>query len=155
MYHKLEEYVQIDLRTGGKEYEFAQTHVFYNDSPYVEKTIADEADYLLADDMANLKKIVKNDKAIYSYVVFFSKYVNPTSEAANIIVRYLKEYKDKIDDANILLFIKKVGNQNPFLKELIRANIDNTNNEMSATVAQIIASGFDKDEDIQELFYYQ
>ena len=70
MYHKLEEYVQIDLRNGGKEYEFAQTHVFYNDSPYVEKTIADEADYLLADDMANLKKIVKNDKAIYSYVVF-------------------------------------------------------------------------------------
>ena len=151
MYHKLEEYVQIDLRNGGKEYEFAQTHVFYNDSPYVEKTIADEADYLLADDMANLKKIVKNDKAIYSYVVFFSKYVNPTSEAANIIVRYLKEYKDKIDDANILLFIKKVGNQNPFLKELIRANIDNTNNEMSATVAQIIASGFDNDEDIQKL----
>lgn len=151
MYHKLEEYVQIDLRTGGKEYEFAQTHVFYNDSPYVEKTIADGADYLLADDMTNLKMIVKNDKAIYSYIVFFSKYVNPTSEAANIIVRYLKEHKDKIDDANILLFIKKVGNQKPFLKELIRANIDNINNEMSATVAQIIASDFDNDEDIQEL----
>ena len=151
MYHKLEEYVQIDLRTGGKEYEFAQTHVFYNDSPYVEKTIADEADYLLADDMANLKKIVNDDKAIYLYIVFFSKYVNPTSEAANIIVRYLKEHKDKIDDANILLFIKKVGNQESFLKELIKANIDNTNSEMSATVAQIIASGFDKDEDIQEL----
>lgn len=151
MYHKLDEYVQIDLRTGGKEYKFAQTHVFYNDSPYVEKTIADEVDYLLADDMANLKKIVNDDKAIYLYIVFFSKYVNPTSEAANIIVRYLKEHKDKIDDANILLFIKKVGNQESFLKELIKANIDNTNSEMSATVAQIIASGFDKDEDIQEL----
>ncbi len=151
MYHKLDEYVQINLRTGGKEYEFAQTHVFYNDSPYVEKTIADEAHYLLADDMANLKKIVKGEKAIYSYIVFFSKYISPTSEAANIIVRYLKENKNIIDDVNILLFLNKVGDQKPLLKELVMANINKTSNEMSATVAQIIASDFDKDEDIQNL----
>lgn len=151
MYHKLDEYVQIDLRTGGKEYEFAQFHAFYNDSPYVEKTIADEADYLLANDMANLKKIVRDDKGIYSYIVFFSKYVNPTSKAANIIVKYLIENKVKIDDANILLFLKKVGRQKSLLKELVISHIDNTNNEMSATVAQIIAVEFDKDEDIKNL----
>ena len=151
MYHKLDDYVQLNLSTGGREYEFAQMHLFYNDSPYVEKTIADEANYLLAYGMANLKKIVKEDKKIYTYIVFFSKYVSPTSEAAKIIVKYLYENKDKIDDANILLFLKKVGNQKPLLKELIMANIDNTNNEMSATVAKIIASDFDKDKDIQNL----
>ena len=58
MYHKLDEYVQLNLRTGGKEYEFVQMDIFYNNSPYIEKTIVDEVDYLLADDMANLKKIV-------------------------------------------------------------------------------------------------
>lgn len=151
MYHKLDEYIQLNLNAGGKEYKFAQTHIFYNDSPYIEKTIADEADYLLADDMANLKKIAMDGKYIYSYIVFFSKYVNPTSNAARIIVKYLNENKDKIDDANILLFLQKVGDQKQFLKELIINNIDNTNNEMSATVAQIIASDFDKDEDIQNL----
>lgn len=151
MYHKLDDYVQQNLSTGGREYEFNQYHLFHSDSPYVEKTIADEADYLLSDGMANLKKIVKEEKMIYTYIVFFSKYVNPTSEAARIIVKYLSENKDKIDDANILLFLKKVGNQKPLLKELILANIDKTNNEMSATVAKIIASDFDKDVDIQEL----
>lgn len=150
MYHKLDEYVQLKLDTGTREYEFNHYHLFNNDSPYVEKTIADEADYLLADDMANLKKIVKDEKSIYLYIVFFSKYVNPTSEAAKIIVKYLVDNKDRIDDANILLFLKKVGNQKQLLKELVMANIDNTNNEMSATVAKIIASDFEKDEDIQE-----
>ena len=151
MYHKLDEYVQLNLSSGGKEYEFAQMHIFYNDSPYIEKTIVDEADYLLADDMANLKKIVKEDKCIYSYVVFFSKYVNPTSDAARIIVKYLNENRDNIDDANILLFLMKVGNQKQLLKELVIANIDNTNSEMSATLAQIIVTEFDKDEDIKQL----
>lgn len=151
MYHKLEEYIQLNLRTGSKEYEFAQLHVFYNDSPYIEKTIADEADYLLTDDMANLKKIVKDSDAVYKYIVFFSRYVSPTSEVAEVIVKYLVENKDKIDDACFLLFLKKVGNQKALLKELIMANIDNTNNEMSATVAKIIATDFDKDEDIQNL----
>lgn len=151
MYHKLDEYVQLNLSSGGKEYEFAQMHIFYNDSPYIEKTIVDEADYLLADDMANLKKIVKDDKRIYSYVVFFSKYVNPTSDAARIIVKYLNENRDNIDDANILLFLMKVGNQKRLLKELVIANIDNTNSEMSATLAQIIVTEFDKDEDIKQL----
>ena len=151
MYHKLDEYVQLNLRTGGREYEFNHFNLFNNDSPYVEKTIADEADYLLADDMANLKKIVKEEKNIYTYMVFFSKYINPASKAANCIVKYLNENKDKINDANILLFLKKVGNQKPLLKELVIANIDNTENEMSATVAQIIASDFNKDEDIKYL----
>ena len=151
MYHKLDEYVQLDLRTGGKEYEFNQYHLFNSDSPFVEKTIADEADYLLADDMANLKKIVKEEKSIYTYMVFFSKYVNPASDAARIIVKYLNENKDKIDDANILLFLKRVEGQKQFLKELVMANINNTNNEMSATVAKIIATDFDKDADIREL----
>ena len=151
MYHKLDEYVQLNLRTGGREYEFNHFNLFNNDSPYVEKTIADEADYLLADDMANLKKIVKEEKNIYTYMVFFSKYINPASKAANCIVKYLNENKDKINDANILLFLKKVGNQKPLLKELVIANIDNTENEMSATVAQIIASDFNKDEDIKHL----
>lgn len=151
MYHKLDEYVQLNLSTGSKEYEFAQTHIFYNDSPYIEKTIVDEADYLLADDMANLKKIVKEDKRIYLYIVFFSKYINPTSDAARIIVKYLNENKDKIDDANILLFLMKVGNQKQLLKELAIANIDTKNSEMSATLAQIIATEFDKDEDIKQL----
>lgn len=151
MYHKLDEYVQLNLSSGGKEYEFAQMHIFYNDSPYIEKTIVDEADYLLADDMANLKKIVKEDKRIYSYVVFFSKYVNPTSDAARIIVKYLNENRDNIDDANILLFLMKVGNQKQLLKELVIANIDNTNSEMSATLTQIIVTEFDKDEDIKQL----
>ena len=151
MYHKFEEYVQLNLSSGGKEYEFAQMHIFYNDSPYIEKTIVDEADYLLADDMANLKKIVKEDKRIYSYVVFFSKYINPTSDAARIIVKYLNENRDNIDDTNILLFLMKVGNQKQLLKELVIANIDNTNSEMSATLAQIIVNEFDKDEDIKQL----
>lgn len=151
MYHKLDEYVQLNLSSGGKEYEFSQMHIFYNDSPYIEKTIVDEADYLLADDMANLKKIVKEDKRIYSYVVFFSKYINPTSDAARIIVKYLNENRDNIDDANILLFLMKVGNQKQLLKELVIANIDNTNSEMSATLAQIIVTEFDKDEDIKQL----
>ena len=111
----------------------------------------DEADYLLADDMANLKKIVKEDKRIYLYIVFFSKYINPTSDAARIIVKYLNENKDKIDDANILLFLMKVGNQKQLLKELAIANIDTKNSEMSATLAQIIATEFDKDEDIKQL----
>lgn len=151
MYHKMDEYVQLNLSSGGKEYEFNHFHLFNNDSPYVEKTMADEADFLLADDMANLKKIVREEKSIYTYMVFFSKYVNPASDAAKVIVTYLSENKDKIDDANILLFLKKVGNQKPLLKELIMANIDNANNEMSATVAKIIASDFDKDEEIKQL----
>lgn len=151
MYHKLDEYIDLSLSTGGKEYEFNQYHLFYNDSPYIEKTIADEADYLLADDMANLRRIVKDDKRIYAYMVFFSKYVNPTSEAAKIIVKYFADNKDKIDDANILLFLKKVGGQKELLKKLITDNIDNTNNEMSATVAQIIASDFGEDEEIKHL----
>lgn len=151
MYHKLDEYVQLNIKTGGKEYEFAQFHIFHNDSPYIEKVIVDEAGYLLADYMANLKKIAKADKAIYSYIVFFSKYVSPTSQAADVIVRYLKEYKDKIDDANILLFLMKMRNQQQLLKELVMANINNTHNEMSATVAQIIVNEFDKDEDIKQL----
>ena len=151
MYHKLDEYVQLNLRTGGKEYEFVQMDIFYNNSPYIEKTIVDEADYLLADDMANLKKIVKEDKGLYSYIVFFSKYINPTSDAARIIVKYLNENRDNIDDANILLFLMKVGNQKQLLKELVIANIDNTNSEMSATLAQIIVTEFDKDEDIKQL----
>lgn len=151
MYHKLDEYVRLNLSTGGREYEFNQYHLFYNDSPYVEKTIADEADYLLSDDMANLKKIVGQDKGIYSYMVFFSKYVNPTSGAAKVIVNYLAKNKDKIDDANILLFLKKVGGQKALLKEIIIANIDNTDYEMSATVTKIIVSDFDQDEDIKRL----
>ena len=151
MCHKLDEYVQLNLRTGGKEYEFVQMDIFYNNSPYIEKTIVDEADYLLADDMANLKKIVKEDKNIYSYIVFFSKYINPTSDAARIIVKYLNENRDNIDDANILLFLMKAGDQKQLLKELIIANIDNTNSEMSATLAQIIVSEFGKDEDIKQL----
>ena len=150
MYHKLDEYVQFKLGTGTREYEFNHFHLFHNDSPYVEKTIADEADYLLADEMSNLKKIVREEKNIYSYMVFLTKFVNPTSEAAKIMVKYFVDNKDKIDDANILLFLKKVGNQKTLLKELIMANIDNTNNEMSATVAKIIASDFEKDKDIQE-----
>lgn len=128
-----------------------QFHIFYNNSPYIEKVIVDEAGYLLADSMANLKTIAKVHKAIYSYIVFFSKYVSPTSQAADVIVRYLKEYKDKIDDANILLFLMKMRNQQQLLKELVMANINNTHNEMSATVAQIIVNEFDKDEDIKQL----
>ena len=151
MYHKLDEYVQLGLRTGGKEYEFNHHHLFYSDSPFVEKTIADEVDYLLADDMANLKKIVKEERSIYTYMVFFSKYVNPASEAAKIIVKYLSENKDKINDANILLFLKKVGGQKQLLKELVIANINNTNNEMSVTMSKIITTDFDKDADIIEL----
>ena len=151
MYNKLDEYIRLDLRSGGKECEFNQYHLFYNDSPYVEKAMADEADYLLEDEMANLKKIVRDDSRIYSYIVFFCKYVNPTSKAAKIIVKYLNENKDRIDDANILWFLKKVGNQKELLKELIIANIDNTNNEMSATVSQIISTDFDRDEDIKQL----
>lgn len=150
MYHKLDEYVQLNLRTGGKEYEFVQMDIFYNNSPYIEKTIVDEVDYLLADDMANLKKIVKEDKGLYSYIVFFSKYINPTSYAARIIVKYLNENRDNIDDANILLFLMKVGNQKQLLKKLVIANIDNTNSEMAATLAQIIVTEFDKDEDIKQ-----
>ena len=45
----------------------------------------------------------------------------------------------------------KVGNQKQLLKELVIANIDNTNSEMSATLAQIIVTEFDKDEDIKQL----
>ena len=151
MYHKLDEYVQLNLRTGGKEYEFVQMDIFHNNSPYIEKTIVDEVDYLLADDMANLKKIVKEDKGLYSYIVFFSKYINPTSDAARIIVKYLNENRDNIDDANILLFLMKVGNQKHLLKELVIANIDNTNSEMSATLAQIIVTEFNNDEEIKQL----
>lgn len=151
MYHKLDEYVQLNLRTGGKEYEFVQMDIFYNNSPYIEKTIVDEVDYLLANDMANLKKIVKEDKGLYSYIVFFSKYINPTSDAARIIVKYLNENRDNIDDANILLFLMKVGNQKHLLKELVIANIDNTNSEMSATLAQIIVTEFNNDEEIKQL----
>ena len=151
MYHKLDEYIELNLSTGGKEYEFNQFHLFYNDSPYIEKTIADEAEYLLSDDMTNLRKMAKDEKKIYSYMVFFSKYVNPTSEAANIIVKYFADSKDKIDDANILLFLKKVGGQKELLKKMVIENIDNTNNEMSATVAHIIASDFNQDEDIKHL----
>lgn len=150
MYHKLDEYVQLDLRTGGKEYVFNQYHVFYNDSAYIEKAIADEADYLLANDMANLKKITNEDK-IYSYMVFFSKYVNPTSDAAEIIVKYISDNKDKIKDASILLFLKKVVGQKALLRDLVIANIDNEDNEMTATVAQIIASDFDTDDEIKQL----
>ena len=94
--------------------------------------------------MANLKKIVKEDKGLYSYIVFFSKYINPTSDAARIIVKYLNENRDNIDDANILLFLMKVGNQKQLLKKLVIANIDNTNSEMAATLAQIIVTEFDK-----------
>lgn len=151
MYHKLDEYIQLKLSLGGKEYEFAQFHLFNNDSPYIEKTIADEADYLLSDDMENLKTIIRDDKGIYDYIKFFSKYVSPTSEAARSIVKYLLENKSRIDDANILLFLKKVGDQKALLKELIIANIDNTNSEMSATLAKIIASDYEDDEDIQSL----
>ena len=151
MYHKLDEYVQLNLRTGGKEYEFVQMDIFYNNSPYIEKTIVDEVDYLLADDMANLKKIVKEDKGLYSYIVFFSKYINPTSDAARIIVKYLNENRDNIDDANILLFLMKVGNQKQLLKKLVIANIDNTNSEMAATLDQIIVTEFNNDEEIKQL----
>ncbi len=151
MYHKIDEYVQLNLKSGGKEFEFCQTHILYNDSPYIEKTIMDEADYLLANDMANLKKIVKGNKDIYSYVVFFSKYIDPTSNAAQIIIKYLNENRDNIDSANILKFLMKVGDQKQLLKELVIANINNMNNEMSATITQIIATEFDKDEDIKRL----
>ena len=151
MYHKLDEYVELALSTGGKEYEFNQFNLLYNDSPYIEKTLVDEVEYLLADDMAYLRKIVKDEKKLYLYMVFFSKYVNPTSNEARILVNYFEDNKDRIDDANILLFLKRVGGQKALLKELVIANIDNTNNEMSATLAQIIASDFDKDEDIRRL----
>lgn len=153
MYHKLDEYIQLTLRNGigSKEYEIAQMDLFYNDSPYVEKTITDEAYYLLADGMANLKKIAKNEKTIYSYIVFFSKYVNPSSESAKIIVRYLNDNKEKIDDANILMFLKKVGDQKALLKELVIANIDNEKNEMMAAVAQIVVSDFETDDEIKQL----
>ena len=53
----------------------------------------DEADYLLADDMANLKKVVKEDKRIYLYIVFFSKYINPTSDAARINEHNIPAFK--------------------------------------------------------------
>lgn len=151
IYHRLDDYLLLDLRTGGKEHEFAEMHIFYNDSPYIEKTIADEALYLLSNDMVNLKRIVKGEKRIYSYIVFFSKYVNPTSEAARIIVKYVHDHKDIIDDANILLFLKKVGGQKTLLRELVLANIDNENNEMAATLSQIIASDFESDEEIKQL----
>lgn len=65
-------------------------------------------------------------------------------------MKYLSDNKEIIDDATILSFLKKVGNQKPLLKELIMANLSNTNNEMSATVAHIIATEFDKDEDIKQ-----
>jgi Predicted NTPase (NACHT family) len=151
MYHKIDEYVQLNLSNGVMEYDFAQTDIFYNDSPYIEKTIADEAYYLLADDMVNLKKIVNDDKRIYLYIVFFSKYINPSSESANIIAKYLNEHTDKIDDPNILMFLKKFGGMKSLLKKLVLANIDNKNNEMTVAVAQIVASDFDKDEDIKQL----
>lgn len=150
MCHKLDEYAELKTEYG-KEYEFAMTFVFYNDSPFIERALADEADYLLSDDMANLKKLVKNDSSIYSYIVFFSKYVNPASNTAKILVKYIIENMDKIDDANILMFLKKVEDQKPLLKELVIKNIDNENNEMTAAVAQIIASDFDKDEEIMQM----
>lgn len=83
--------------------------------------------------------------------MFFSKYVNPTSEEANIIVKYIIDNKDSIDDANILMFLKKVGDQKSLLKEIILRNIDNENNEMTVTVAQIVASDFETDNDIMQL----
>lgn len=151
MYHKLDEYVQLKLKTGGKEYEFAQFHLFHNDSPYIEKIIADEVDYLLEDDMANLKKIVKDDKGIYSYIIFFSKYINPTSQAARVIIKYINENKDKIDNVYILQFLRKIVDQKQLLKELVIANINNTNSEMVATLSQIIVDEFEEDEDIKQL----
>lgn len=151
LYHKLDEYVQLDLRTGGKEHEFAESHVFYNDSPYIEKTIADEADYLLSDDMANLKKICKSDKRLLSYMVFFSKYVNPTSSSAKLIVNYICNNKVQIDDASFLLFLNKIVGQKQLLKELILSNIDNENSEMTAAVAQIVSSDFDTDDEIKQM----
>lgn len=63
----------------------------------------------------------------------------------------LNENRDNIDDANILLFLMKVGNQKHLLKELVIANIDNTNSEMSATLAQIIVTEFNNDEEIKQL----
>lgn len=44
----------------------------------------------------------------------------------------------------------KAGNQKQLLKKLVIANIDNTNSEMAATLAQIIVTEFDKDEDIKQ-----
>ena len=152
LYQRIEDYVQLDMkRVGGKEYEFALTHLFYNDSPYIEKTFADQADYLLSDNMANLKKLVKKEESLYSYIVFFSKYVNPTSGAANVLVNYISENKDKVDDANILMFLKRMEGQKQLLKELVINNIDNENNEMTASVAQIIATEFESDEEIMSL----
>lgn len=151
MSHRMDEYVeQVMPRSGSKEYEFLQTELFYNDSPYVEKTIVDEAYYLLKDEMANLKKMV-SEKNIDSFIVFFSKYVDPTSDAARIIVEYIRDHKDKVEDANILMFLKKVGNEKPLLKELVLRHIDNEKNDMVATVAQIVASDFAEDEDIHKL----
>ena len=151
MCQKMDEYVRLNLSTGGMEYEFTQFHAFYKNSPYVEKTIIDGAYYLLKDDMANLKRIVKDEKNIYLYIVFFSKYVNPTSEEANIILEYVSNHKEIIDDANILMFLKKVGGQKSLLKEIVLRNIDNENDEMTAAVAQIVASDFETDDDILQV----
>lgn len=63
----------------------------------------------------------------------------------------MNENRDNIDSANILKFLMKVGDQKQLLKELVIANINNMNNEMSATITQIIATEFDKDEDIKRL----
>lgn len=150
MYHRLDDYLQLSISTGGREHEFAEMHIFYNDSPFIEKILAEEANYLLADDTANLKKICRNEKRIYNYMVFFSQYVNPESEEAGVIVKYIKEHKEEIDNANILKFLKKVGGQRQLLKELVMAHIDKGDSDMNATVAQIIASDFSEDEDIQQ-----
>ena len=151
MYHRLDDYSQLSISTGGREHEFAEMHIFYNDSPFVEKILTEETGYLLADDMTNLKKICRNEKRIYNYIVFFSQYVNPESEEAGIIVKYIKEHKDEIDNANILRFLKKEGGQRQLLKDLVLAHIDMGDSDMNATVAQIIASDFREDEDIQRM----
>lgn len=150
MYHKLDEYMNLRLELGSMEYSFAESHIFYNDSSYIEKTIADEAGYLLADDMTNLKKICKDEKRLYSYIVFLSQYVNPVTEDAKVIVNYINDNKDKIDDANILLFLKKIGGQKELLKELVMEQIDKGNSEITATLAKIVASDFANDDDIKQ-----
>lgn len=151
MCHKLDEYVQLTLPSGGKEYEFAQFHIFYNDSPFIEKVLADEADYLLADDMANLKKLAGDDKRIYSYIVFFAKYAQSGSEAAEVIAKYIENNKDKVEDASLLMFIKRMGGRRQLLKELVIANIDKGNDEIAAVVEEIIVSEFKNDEEIKQL----
>ena len=66
-------------------------------------------------------------------------------------MNYVNDNKDKIHDASILLFLKRVEGQRQLLKELVLANVDNEDNEMTASVAQIVASDFDSDEDIKQM----